>query len=248
MQESEDSLPPKSKMSGEGELPGPPVENPDIELEPWQREVVGMHRAILLVHKKASIESIGFNGDDVLAIHRYVLNDPFNPHFSGKLREVVVKIGSTVRGEYREANFIPVHPKDLPGLFAEFSQQLQEKTAAINGSSPISEVLEVASWLHLRLIRLHPFKDGNGRTARLLCDYVFKKAGFPYLTDWGAKDDEYKDVVDRTFKEDDENLFKKFLAEKLIYRTLEVFSMDETLRNPMTSIKNEAEDYLEVLA
>src|SRR3990167_2776209 len=101
-----------SKMQDQHEGPILPAEpNPDIELDPWQREVIGMYRAIGLVQKKADSEMHGFDGDDVLAIHRYVLNDPFNPHFSGRLRKVIVKIGSTVRGEYREAKFIPVHPK-----------------------------------------------------------------------------------------------------------------------------------------
>jgi len=36
-----------------------------------------------------------------------------------------------------------------------------------------------AAWLHHRFVQIHPFEDGNGRTARLLMSYVFAKRGEP---------------------------------------------------------------------
>lgn len=36
-----------------------------------------------------------------------------------------------------------------------------------------------AAWLHHRFVQIHPFEDGNGRTARLLMSYVFARAGEP---------------------------------------------------------------------
>lgn len=32
-----------------------------------------------------------------------------------------------------------------------------------------------AAWLHHRFVQIHPFEDGNGRTARLLMSYVFAR-------------------------------------------------------------------------
>ena len=250
MKELGESLQNSHKMSGEEETsPVLPAEaNPDIELEPWEREVAGMHRAIQLVQQKADNSTDGgFNGDDILAIHRFVLNDPFNPHFSGKLRRVVVKIGSIVRGEYREANFVPVHPDDLPDLFGEFSNELESKTGEINTSSSVAQVVETSTWVHNELIRIHPFKDGNGRTARLLVDYIFKRAGLPYLTDWGAESDEYKDVIDRTFKENNMNLFRKFIATKLLSRTVDVGSVDSSLSPDMERFGLETKAYIRSL-
>lgn len=232
-------------MSEENEALGIHAEpNPDLDLEPWEREVIGMQRAIILVQQKADDESLsGFNGDDVLAIHKYVLNDPLNPHFSGRLRKVLVKMGGFVRGEYREAAFIPIHPDELPEKFQNFSQELTVKTSAINKESSVGLVIETAAWAHIELIRMHPFKDGNGRTARLLADYIFKRAGLPYLTDWGVLNDEYKDIVDRSYKENKPDLFKKFLAEKLIERTGDVTSMNKFLRKDMDGIRQETEIY-----
>lgn len=189
------------------------------ELEPWEREVEGMYRAIQQVHQKASDSTRpGFNKEDILAVNKAVMNDPFNPHLFGRLRRAIVKMSAIVRGEHREAVVIPVHPDQLPQLFEKFSQELSDKTATLSESTPISEVIEFATFAHHELIRLHPFIDGNGRTARLLVDFIFKRAGLPYVVDWGAKNDEYKDVVDRSFRGNNPNFFKIFLAGKLLER------------------------------
>jgi Fic family protein len=39
--------------------------------------------------------------------------------------------------------------------------------------------VEVAARLHYDFVRIHPFDDSNGRTARLLMNYVLLRAGFP---------------------------------------------------------------------
>src|SRR5690606_22250110 len=45
-----------------------------------------------------------------------------------------------------------------------------------SGSSP-----ESALEAHLRLVSIHPFSDGNGRTTRLLMNLILMKAGYPPL-------------------------------------------------------------------
>ena len=41
--------------------------------------------------------------------------------------------------------------------------------------------LELAAWVHWKLVRIHPFQDGNGRTARLLTNFVLHKAGYSMI-------------------------------------------------------------------
>ena len=36
-----------------------------------------------------------------------------------------------------------------------------------------------AAELHTRFVKIHPFVDGNGRTARLLLNFELMKAGYP---------------------------------------------------------------------
>lgn len=224
----------------------PRAEKSDLNLEPWEREVVGMLRAIEIVDKKARGDLIhGFTKDDVLAIHKAVLNDPFNPQFSGALREAAVKLGTIIQGKYHEASFNSPHPDELPVLFDEFSRNLKEKTLKIDNNTPLCEVVEIASWSHHALIRIHPFIDGNGRTARLLVDLIFKKANLPYIIDWGAKNDEYKKLVHNSFTRQDPDSFKAFLAEKLLISVNEL--ENEGLVEEVSHLKRDITNYLSTL-
>ena len=47
--------------------------------------------------------------------------------------------------------------------------------------------VEIAVRLHLRMVQVHPFPNGNGRHARLLADVVIERLGKPRLT-WGNAD------------------------------------------------------------
>lgn len=38
--------------------------------------------------------------------------------------------------------------------------------------------IELAAWTHAEFVRIHPFVDGNGRTARMLMNYQLMLAGF----------------------------------------------------------------------
>lgn len=39
--------------------------------------------------------------------------------------------------------------------------------------------IEFAAWVHAEFVRIHPFVDGNGRTSRLIMNYVLMEAGYP---------------------------------------------------------------------
>lgn len=50
----------------------------------------------------------------------------------------------------------------------EFKRFWKELTALINKKLSIEQVFYYASLIHLVFVKIHPFNDGNGRTARLL--------------------------------------------------------------------------------
>lgn len=61
----------------------------------------------------------------------------------------------------------------LPGLMEElFEWMNSEEALALH---PI----ELAALAHWKLVYIHPFYDGNGRTARLLMNLILMRAGFP---------------------------------------------------------------------
>lgn len=60
-------------------------------------------------------------------------------------------------------------PAEIPALIGDFATWL--------GSAP--DTPETAFDAHRRLVEIHPFNDGNGRTARLLMNLVLLRGGYP---------------------------------------------------------------------
>ena len=38
--------------------------------------------------------------------------------------------------------------------------------------------IEKASWVHAEFVAIHPFEDGNGRTSRMLMNYILMENGY----------------------------------------------------------------------
>ena len=92
---------------------------------------------------------------------------------------VLEGIEEDVAGRYRNgqvriigANFIPPAGHKVPDLMAEFIKEvtIREKKESI---------LSLATFTHHRFVWIHPFFDGNGRTARLLMNLLLMKEGYP---------------------------------------------------------------------
>jgi len=57
-------------------------------------------------------------------------------------------------------------------------REFEEWLSTPNSSSSIHPV-DRAAEAHYRLVTLHPFTDGNGRTARLLMNLILTDSGYP---------------------------------------------------------------------
>ncbi len=92
--------------------------------------------------------------------------------------------------------FLPPNPSDTPNLMNELTAWLTRKPLAIH---PIM----VAGVAHLELVAIHPFDNGNGRTARALADLILYRYGysFRYLFSWVRKVGIDMDVYHRKLRE-----------------------------------------------
>ena len=43
----------------------------------------------------------------------------------------------------------------------------------------VAAVIDVAAWAHSEWVRIHPFPNGNGRTARAWVNWIFTRYGVP---------------------------------------------------------------------
>ena len=69
------------------------------------------------------------------------------------------------------AEYIPPEYSDIPGL-------LNELTEYVNTTN--DHPLIVAAVVHYQLVTIHPFEDGNGRTARLISGYILDVSGYGF--------------------------------------------------------------------
>ncbi|OGH19509.1 MAG: hypothetical protein A3F31_05595 [Candidatus Levybacteria bacterium RIFCSPHIGHO2_12_FULL_38_12] len=98
---------------------------------------------------------------DVLDIHRIILNKTDDVN-KGKYRTVVVRL--------KGSETILPNALKVPMLMEEFITQLQ---------TDLSNPIKVAMDAHFKLVSIHPFIDGNGRTARLLMNLLLMQTGYP---------------------------------------------------------------------
>lgn len=78
--------------------------------------------------------------------------------------------------DYRVADEVGLEPELVREAVAELSKEIGE---AINASLSADARLTIAAYAHARLVEIHPFADGNGRTARFLMNYLLMRLGSP---------------------------------------------------------------------
>lgn len=84
---------------------------------------------------------------------------------------LVLTPGAYRRGENRVGEYIPPSQGDVPELMRAFAAWLQQDPDHIH---PILR----AGIAHIHLVAIHPFWDGNGRTARALATLVLQRSPF----------------------------------------------------------------------
>ena len=70
---------------------------------------------------------------------------------------------------------------------------------------------ELATMIHAKLTRIHPFEDGNGRTSRAIMNWILMKNGHPMFFIPFEKREEYY----MTLEEADKENFKKYVSRML---------------------------------
>jgi len=101
--------------------------------------------------------------DTILDIHRRILGKIDDAH-AGRYRNVPVRVTGS-------ETIFPNHLR-VEELMAEFIQELHKRAET-------EHPCLVAAFAHYRLVGIHPFVDGNGRTARLLMNLILEQCGYP---------------------------------------------------------------------
>lgn len=135
-----------------------------------------------------------FTATDICYMHKLWLGPIYT--WAGRYRQVKLS----------KAGFLFANPDFIPQLMDEFEKNILAKyTPCIFQAR--KKIAEAISIVHVELLLIHPFREGNGRLARLLAILMALQAGLPLLdfTDIeGKKKDEYflavRAGLDNTYK------------------------------------------------
>jgi len=162
------------------------AEGPQAEFEPGSRGRVLRNRlGIRRVHEMQQAES-----DALLAVQEWAIG-----HFSASHRFTSADVALLHRrwlgaicawaGEYRQVNiskdgFMFAAAAQVPRLMAAFEAEELARCTPCEGMSEAGLAAALAH-THAELVLIHPFREGNGRCARLLGWLMALQAGWPPL-------------------------------------------------------------------
>jgi Fic family protein len=129
-------------------------------------EATGHAKAYDFMLDAARAEKLAFSEEMVLTLHRLFYSG-IDCENAGRYRTRQVFITGT--------EYMPPKETEVPVLMAEFITELNSKSERLH---PVA----LAAFAHRRLVDIHPFLDGNGRTARLLMNLILVNRGYQIVS------------------------------------------------------------------
>jgi len=155
-------------------------------------EILGMEAALKYINNTLIDKYGDISIQDILEIHRRVIGN-VDPVEAGLFRRTQVFV----------SNHQPPPPTLLSTLMGKFVQWLN----SAHNLHPVRH----AALAHYKLVFIHPFLDGNGRTSRLLMNLILMRAGFPPVIIRRADREVYYKHL-QTANEGDIRPFIRFIA------------------------------------
>lgn len=124
-------------------------------------EILGLDLAMKYINASL-VNKMEITLKDIMEIHRRVLGH-VDPVEGGEFRRTQVYVGGHT----------PPGPGDLSILMRRFENWLN------SGETMSLHPIKHAALAHYKLVHIHPFIDGNGRTSRLLMNTMLMRAGYP---------------------------------------------------------------------
>ena len=166
-------------------------------------EAINHKRAIDFVEDLVGREVL-LTESEIRQIHALVLRG-VDDEEAGRYRRGQVRIAGSA--------YLPPDAVAVPGLMRDFVASLGHRP----GEHPVVR----AAQAHFHLVHIHPFADGNGRTARLLMNLLLLQAGYPPAVLRTEGRTRYYDALDQAHSGNLEP-FLELVAEE-VERSLDVY-------------------------
>ncbi|MBI5553745.1 MAG: Fic family protein [Candidatus Diapherotrites archaeon] len=106
-----------------------------------------------------------FSQEFIQQIHEMYFS-PTNPEIAGKYKTH----SNRVTGSHFKTTPPNLVITDMKNYLQEYEQQKSKL-----------HPLELSAWAHWKLVRIHPFQDGNGRTARIIMNFILHRNGYAMI-------------------------------------------------------------------
>ncbi len=166
-------------------------------------ETINHQEAIGFIEDMAKINTKDITLVDIRDIHHLILKGVDNKNVG------VLKSDGEIH------NFI--EPLKIDEKMDEFIEWLHTQT--------IDEPILLATLVHLNFVSIHPFVDGNGRTARLLMNLVLLQNGYPQAIIKVSNRAEYIQAIEE-YQQNSDNDYNKLykVVLKSVNESLELYS------------------------
>ena len=118
-------------------------------------------------------------------------------------------------GIYRKENVIISGARHIPPNAIQVQSEMERFIDWYEQEGPQLHPIERASIIHIDFVGIHPFIDGNGRTARLLLNFELMKNGYPPIVIQKENRSEYYTALDHAHTNKDHRMFVALVAEVL---------------------------------
>lgn len=125
-------------------------------------------------------------------------------------------------GKYRNSNVIIAGANYSPPEAIEVPIEMNKLMKWLQQNKKKLHIIELAALFHHKLVYIHPFFDGNGRTARLAMNLLLMQTGYPLVIILKNDRKKYYQVLSKADKED-LTPFVRFIAQA-VERSLDIYS------------------------
>lgn len=132
-----------------------------------EREVLNYNRALADLDGLLHLGKVSVSPNLILAIHKQVMAGLLPPFELGKLRQKPVTVNDPRTGK---PVYLPPDAKDVEPLIVSLVEFIKSSQNKI-------DPLILAGIFHKQMVIIHPFMDGNGRTARLVTKVLLAQMG-----------------------------------------------------------------------
>ena len=131
--------------------------------------------------------------------------------YNTPLGEIDSSQGAFRKGNVSAGGSYFVNYDKVPGLVNRLCKKIMDKLSGIQNTQ---EQLELSFDAHFDLVTTHPFYDGNGRTGRLLMNFIQHWFGLPLSIVFKEDKADYFQSLSDTRSKEDISIFRVFMYEQ----------------------------------